>query len=167
MALSQQLCGVLALGVQRERAARDFYAQAAEKVLLPLGKRMFKLLAAEEAKHEQLLASWSSAGACPAGVTFPEADKELLKRGKAKLQNEVKPDTGDIQAIEIGQDMERKSIVFYAEAAAKAEDQPSKELFHRLEGEERKHLVLLTDLFEYMRNPNLWTVRDERAHFDS
>jgi hypothetical protein len=63
MALSKELCGILAAGVEKEKAAHDFYARAAEKTLLPLGQRMFKMLAAEETKHEKLLMSWSSAGA--------------------------------------------------------------------------------------------------------
>jgi len=167
MALSKDLCGILAAGVEKEKAARDFYVQAGEKTLLPLGKKMFKMLAAEETKHEKLLESWSAAGACPVNAVVGDVAQDLLTKGKAKLDKDVKPETGDLQAIEVGQDMERKAIAFYADAAAKAADKASKDLFLRLEGEERKHLALLTDLYEYMRNPNLWSVRDERANFDS
>jgi len=167
MALSKDLCGILAAGVEKEKAARDFYTQAAEKTVFPVGKKMFTMLAAEETKHQELLESWSTAGACPVNAVVGGLAHDLLKKGKAKLDRDVKPATGDLQAIEIGQDMERIAIAFYAEAATKAADKASKDLFLRLEGEERKHLVLLTDLYEYMRNPNIWSVRDERANFDS
>ena len=167
MALSKEICGVLAAGVQKEKAAHDFYVGAAEKTLLPVGKKMFKMLAAEETKHEKLLESWSTAGACPVDAGLDDLAKDLMRKGKEKLAREVEVQSGDIQAIEIGQDMERKSIAFYAEAALKAGDKASRDLFLRLEGEEKNHLALLTDLYEYMRNPNLWSVRNERAHFDS
>jgi len=167
MALSKELCGILALGVQKERAAREFYVQAAAKTTVPVGKRMLKLLADEETKHEELLASWSAAGACPIEMAFSEAGRELLVRGKTKVAGETKPQTGDLEAIGIGQEMERKAIAFYADAAAGAADQASKDLLRRLEGEEKKHLALLADLYEYMKDPSLWSVRDEGSHFDS
>jgi len=63
--------------------------------------------------------------------------------------------------------MERKAIAFYQDAAAKAQDQASKDLLLRLKAEEDEHLALLTDLYEYMKDPNLWSVREGGAHFDS
>ena len=167
MALSKELCGLLAVGVQKERAAREFYVQAAAKTKVPLGKKMLQLLADEETKHERLLESWSAAGKCPVDLSFSAAGRDLLARGKAKVEKDVKPATGDLEAIDVGRDMERQAIAFYADAAKNAGDKASKDLLLRLEGEERKHLALLTDLYEYMKDPNLWSVRDEGAHFDS
>ena len=167
MALSEPLCGILSVGIRKEQAAQDFYRRAADNTDHPLGKKMFERLAGEETKHEELLRGWSAEGACPAGVAFPEPDHDLLKRGYAKVDQTVKPGTGDLEAIDIGRRMEREAIQFYLDGAAKADDQPSKDLLMRLKGEEDKHLAMLTDLYEYMRDPNLWSVRDERAHFDS
>lgn len=167
MALAEPLCGILNMGIQKEQAARQFYLRAAENTRQPLGRKMFKRLADEESKHERLLADWAAKGACPADATFPPPDLSMLKRRKARADQAVKADTGDLEAIELGRDMERKAIQFYADAAAKAPDPPSKGLLMGLKGEEDKHLALLTDLYEYMRNPNLWSVRDERAHFDA
>jgi len=167
MALSAEMCSVLALGVDKEQAAHAFYLQAAEKTQSILGKRMFTILAGEEAKHEQLLASWSSMGACPPSPTFSEEARDLLARGKVKLEKDVRPSTGDLEAVEIGRDMERKAIAYYAVAAAQAVAAVSKDLLRRLEAEEKKHLVLLSDLYEYMKDPKLWSVRDERSHFDA
>lgn len=63
--------------------------------------------------------------------------------------------------------MEHNAILFYQDAAEVAEDQPAKDLFMRLKAEEDKHLALLTDLYEYMRDPNIWSIREGGAHFDS
>jgi rubrerythrin len=167
MALSQEMCGILVMGAQKERAARDFYLLAAGRTQHPLGKKMFERLAGEETRHEQLLESWANKGLCPAEVTFPTVDAEFLRKGRAKVVKAVQADTGDLKAIELGQEMERKSIAFYDDCAAKASDAASKALFQRLRGEEDKHLALLTDLYDFMVNPNLWSVRDERSHFDS
>jgi rubrerythrin len=167
MALSKELCGILVLGAQKERAAHDFYAEAAARTSNPMGKKMFQRLAGEETKHEHLLQDWANVGVCPAEVTFPPLDIGFVKKGKAAVAKQVQSGTNDLAAIEMGQAMERKSIEFYNDGAAKATDAASRELFLRLRGEEDKHLALLTDLYDYMVNPNLWSVRDEKSHFDS
>jgi rubrerythrin len=167
MALSERMCGILEIGIRKERDARDFYLRAAKNTNHPLGKKMFGRLADEEAKHEQLLASWSRGGMCPRNVSLPATAPDILKRAHATIDRVVKPETGDLEAIELGQKMEREAIAFYQGAAAKAEDPEAKDLFSRLKAEEDKHLALLVDLYEYMRNPNLWSIRDEGAHFDA
>ena len=60
MALSKDLCGILAVGGQKERAARDFYLEAAGRITHPLGKQMFHRLAKEEIKHAQMLQDWAN-----------------------------------------------------------------------------------------------------------
>jgi rubrerythrin len=167
MVLSKELCGILVVGAQRERAAHDFYAQAAGKTSHPLGKKMFERLAKEESKHEQLLQDWANEGVCPVDVVLPSLDAEFIKKGQAAVEARVKAATNDLEAIELGQEMERKSIAFYQGAADQSADAGSKALFVRLRSEEDKHLTLLVDLYDYLVNPNLWSVRDERAHFDS
>jgi rubrerythrin len=167
MALSDDLCGILAVGEQKERAARDFYLEAAKRSDHPLGKQMFERLSGDETRHAQLLQGWANNGLCPVDVKFPPVDKEWLNKARAKIAGAVKADTTDLEAIELGQDMERKSIVFYQDAAAKAADAPSKDLFLRLKAEEYRHLALLADLYDFLVNPELWSVRNERANFDS
>ena len=167
MALSKQMCGILVMGAGKERAARDFYLQASRHTKHALGQKMFKRLSDEETKHEQLLQSWANQGVCPVDVTFPPLDKEALKRGRAKKAEAIEPDTTDLEAIELAQGMEREAIAFYQDAAAKAADDASRNLFVRLKAEEDKHLALLTDLYDYMVNPNLWSVRDQHSHFDA
>ncbi|MBE3099333.1 MAG: ferritin family protein [Planctomycetes bacterium] len=167
MALNEDLCGILAVGGQKERAARDFYLEAAKRTTHPLGKQMFQRLSKEETTHAQMLQDWANQGVCPVGVKFPPLEKEWLDKARAKILVAIKGETTDLQALELGQDMERKAIAFYQDAAAKAADPPSKDLFLRLKTEEDKHLALLTDLYDYMVDPNLWSVRDEKSHFDS
>jgi len=167
VAVSKELCVILAAGVEKERKAHDLYLEAAAKTVHPLGKKMFTRLAEEEARHEQLLASWASEGACPASPASPPVDKDFVARELAKVKAAEKHDIGDLEAIELGRQMERKSIQFYTDCAAKAADRPSKDLFLRLKGEEDKHLAMLTDLYDYMANPDVWQTREGRAHFDS
>ncbi len=167
MALSEKLCGILEMGMQKERAAHDFYVHAAENTGHKLGKQMFQRLAEEETKHERLLGDWSEQGSCPPGAEFRPPDGEMLRRGHAKVDEIVQAEAGDLEAVELGRKMERQAIDFYLDAAEKTEDSASKDLLMRLKAEEDKHLALLTDLYEYMRDPNLWSVRDEGAHFDS
>ncbi|MBM4020167.1 MAG: hypothetical protein FJ288_17920 [Planctomycetes bacterium] len=167
VALNKDLCGILAVGEQKERAARDFYLDAARRTTHPLGKKMFDRLAGEETRHAQLLQDWANQGVCPVDVKFPPVDKNWLNKARAKIREAVKAETTDTQALELGQDMERKAIAFYNDCGTKTDDQAVKDLFARLRAEEDKHLALLTDLYDYMVNPELWSVRDQRSHFDS
>jgi len=167
MAISERMCEILEMGIRKEREAHDFYLQAADDTNHPLGKKMFGQLADEETNHEQLLASWLRGSVCPRKVSLPAAGPDILKRAHAEIGRVVKPETGDLEAIELGQKMEREAIAFYRDAADKAEAPEARDLFGRLKAEEDKHLALLVDLYEYMRNPNLWTIRDEHAHFDA
>jgi rubrerythrin len=167
MALNPEMCGILVMAAQKERAAHDFYTQAAGKTRHPLGKKMFERLAGEETRHEHLLQDWANVGVCPAEVKFPVMDSDLVKKGQAAVAAQVQAATDDLSAIEMGQAMERKSIDFYREAAEKAGDPAARDLFQRLRAEEDKHLALLTDLYDYMVNPNLWSVRDQKSHFDA
>jgi len=167
MALSKELCGILATGAEKERAARDFYLEGSRKCTNPLGKQMLARLADDEVKHEQLLQSWANEGICPADPTYPTVDKDFIKRGRERTAEGVQPETSDIEIIDFAQEMERNAIRFYQDAAEKADDQASKDLLLRLKAEEDKHLALLSDLYEYMKDPNLWSVREGGAHFDS
>ena len=167
MALSKDLCSILAAGAEKERAAHDFYAGAAGKVKNPIGRKMLGRLADEETKHEQLLQSWAREGACPAAPPAAGLDKDFIARGRQKVAEAVKAGTTDLEAIEFGRQMERQAIAFYQDAAAKVQDQASKGLLLRLKAEEDKHLALLTDLYEYMKDPGSGSVREGGAHFDS
>ena len=167
MAIGKDLCGILAVGEQKERAARDFYLEATRRTKHPLGKQMFQRLSEEEAKHAQILQDWANQGICQVESKFPPLEKNWLDKAKAKISEAVKADTSDLEALQIGQEQERKSIAFYLDCVTKVSDQPSKDLFLRLKSEEDRHLALLVDLYDFMVNPELWSVRDERANFDS
>ena len=167
MALSDRLCGILATGAEKERAAHDFYAEAAGRTANDLGKKMFERLADDESKHEQLLKSWAAEGTCPTAPDEGGLGADLLVRGRQQVAEAVSAETGDLEAIELGRKMEREAIAFYQEGADAADDQASKDLLLRLKAEEEKHLALLTDFYEYMRDPQTWSLREGGAHFDS
>ena len=167
MALSEVLCGILVTGAEKERAARDFYLEASRRCVNPLSKQMLLRLADDEVKHEQLLQSWANEGLCPAEVTYPTVDKDFVKRGRETIAEAIQPETTDIEAIEFARQMERNAIQFYQDAADRADDQESKDLLLRLKSEEDKHLALVTDLYEYMKDPGIWSLREGGAHFDS
>ena len=121
MALTERMCGILEMGIRKERDAHDFYLRAAENTNHPLGKKMFARLADDETKHEQLLASWSRGGVCPRKVSLPATGPDVLKRAHAKIGRVVKPETGDLEAIELGQKMEREAIAFYQDVAERSD----------------------------------------------
>jgi len=167
MELSDHLCQILATGIEKERAAQAFYLEAADRTQNALGEKTFRGLAKEEANHETLLADWSANGACPADRGPSVLDTDFITKGRDTIAKTVQPDTGDLEALELGQRMERQAIAFYQAAADETPDDEAKALLRQLKAEEDKHLALLTDLYEYMKDPNLWSVREGGAHFDA
>jgi len=167
MALGDDMCRILSTGMEKERAAHDFYVEAADKTENNLGRKMFQRLAEEETKHQELLQSWSAEGACPAEADVGSLDPDFIKKGRQEGTQAIQPETGDLEALEVGRNMERQAIEFYETSARQADDEASRDLLLRLKAEEDKHLALLTDLQEYMKDPNLWSVREGKAHFDS
>jgi rubrerythrin len=167
MALSREICGILVVGAQKERASHDFYLHAASRTRHPMGKKMFERLAKDETRHEQLIQNWANEGVCPVATELPPLDPAFIKKGKAVIEEAVSAASDDMDAIRLGQEMERKSIMFYQDAANRSVDGESRALFIRLWEEEDKHLAMLADLYDYLVNPELWSVRNERANFDS
>jgi len=167
MALGDELCEILSTGMEKERVAHDFYVEAAGRTQNELGRKMFERLAEDETRHEELLKSWSEQGACPAAAPADGIDPEFIRKGREKDAEAVQPETGDLEALEFARKMERQAIEFYQSGADAADDEASRDLFLRLKAEEDKHLALLTDLYEYMKDPTLWSVREGKAHFDS
>jgi len=83
-----------------------------------------------------------------------------------KLSGQIKPESGDLEAIEIGLDMEQGSINFYEEQLKNAVDSQERDFLDLMIREERGHFVALKDLKLFFTNPESWYYEKERQHVD-
>lgn len=138
----------VALAIEREKEAKDFYLQQAALMENPKFKELYEELAAEEVKHLGYLEGYRDKKELPAistmvpsGQSFsPEFDTGRTKVGKITL--------GDAGILLAAMRHERKSEDFYSELAKKTEDKAQKDFFEMLSMYERSHYELIDSYLE-------------------
>ncbi len=165
---------MLATAIEKEEKGRDFYKDAVATCTNELGKETFRTLMAEEAVHIQRLKqireqmrkerAWSEDWkACR--VENEDLNK-LMKERVAELGPKVKAESGDLEALEIGVQMEQGAITFYEEQLRKAVEPLEQDFVKHMITEERRHFVALEDLKLYFTNPESWFIEKEHHVLD-
>ncbi len=78
----------------------------------------------------------------------------------------VKPNTGDLEALDVGVGMEQAAINFYLGEEPKAADTLEKQFITQMIAEERSHLRALEDLKLFFTNPESWHTEVEHHGLD-
>lgn len=138
----------VALAIEREKEAEDFYLSKAALMDSPKFKELYEHLANEEIKHLRYLEEYrdkkelpiTSIG-IPSGQSFtPEFDIGSIKGGEITL--------GDAGILLGALRHERKSEDFYTEVAKKVENEELKKFFEMLARYERGHYELIDSFLE-------------------
>ncbi len=165
---------MLATALEKEKKGQEFYKDAVGKCANELGKQMFRTLMAEEGVHIQRLKqiheqinkdkAWSEVWrSCQ--VENEDLNK-LVRERITKLGPEVKAESGDLEALEIGIQMEQGAINFYEDQLGKASEPLEKEFVKLMITEERRHFAALEDLKLYFTNPESWFIEKEHHVLD-
>ncbi len=137
----------LADAVKFESDGREFYLRAAERVLHPVAKAVFRALAEDEKDHirrvreiyEELKSrpGWPDTSAMVARrAGVEDAFREALEN----LDREVPRDADALDALAKAEEMEQKGLGFYRDRLAKASCEAEAEFYRRLVAEEEIHL---------------------------
>ncbi len=138
----------IALAIEREIEARDFYLSKAAVMDRPKFKELYEYLANEEVKHLGYLERYRdknelpvTIAKVPSGQSFtPEFDIGHTKGGEITL--------GDVGILVAALRHERKSEDFYSEVAKRVDDESLKNFFEMLASFERGHYELIDQLLE-------------------
>ena len=133
----------LALAIEREKEARDFYQSKAALMDNPKFRKLYEELAGEEKKHLSYLEIYRTKNELPvvstetpSGQSFtPEFDKARTKGGEITL--------GDAGILLAAMRHERKSEDFYSELAKRSADDTRRSFFEMLARYERGHYELI------------------------
>jgi len=133
----------IALAIEREIEARDFYLSKAALMDNPKFRELYEELADEEKKHIGYLETYRDRKELPvittevhSGQSFtPEFDVARTKGGEITL--------GDAGILLAAMRHERKSEDFYSEFAKRAVDDAQRNFFEMLAGYERGHYELI------------------------
>ncbi len=171
---SERSLQMLGIALEKEQSGWNFYKDAAAKCRTEMGQEMFRRLMADEGVHIQRVKEIY--GLLQGGGTWSEdwklhkAESEDLKRlieqRVTKLGSKVKPESGDLEAVEIGISMEQGAIDFYDEQLKKASDRLEQEFVRVMLTEERSHFAALQDLKLLFTNPESWFIEKKRHGLD-
>ena len=132
---------ILGAALELETKGFTFYTQAAKKTENETGKRMFAQLAKEEEDHI---------------VRLKQMFKDLYPRKTGKdiplFEVVVSEYSGEVEALKIAADMEKKSIQFYEDWAKNNLES----LFRVLIEIEKEHLELLQAELDYVQRTGFW-----------
>jgi len=78
----------------------------------------------------------------------------LIERLKLKLKKGEK--AGELEAMSIGMDLERKAVDFFKKSSRKATDPKAKQIFDEICEEEKLHYVLLQAQYDSVTNNGCW-----------
>lgn len=138
----------IALAIEREKEAREFYLSKAALMDRPKFKELYEYLANEEVKHLGYLEIYRdqnelpvTSTEIPSGQSFtPEFDIGRTKGGEITL--------GDAGILVAALRHERKSEDFYSEVAKRVDDESLRNFFEMLAGYERSHYELIDQFLE-------------------
>lgn len=165
---------ILAAALEKEKKGRDFYKEASDKCVNPLGKEIFRTLMVDEGAHvKRVMEIFDTISKGQKWDTnwkhYKVENKDLQKLFRKRIEtigSRVQGDNSDIEAISIGLEMEQGAIKFYEDQLSKATDPLEKEFATVMIDEERGHFGALKDLKMYLADPELWFAQIERAQLD-
>jgi rubrerythrin len=146
-----------------EQATRDFYLDAAGKVLDEKGQEMFKELAAEEVVHMTIV--WKQYESLKAGQGWTvvadfdrlgDVDITPLQFKREQMKSAVRESTSDLNALVLAAEMENNSFVYYTERYSAATEPLAKRLYGGLIKAERNHFNLVMSNWEALVNTGFW-----------
>jgi rubrerythrin len=165
---------MLAAALEKEESGRDFYKDASERCSNELGRELFNTLIIEEGiqikRIKQIYESLRGGGAWTEGWRSFEGVNEALQEVIRKRINVLGPKVQnigkDLEAVEIGLQMEQSSINFYEQELPKATEALEKEFIKKMISEEHTHYASLADLKLYLTNPQSWFTEKESPTLD-
>ena len=167
----QSLKTALMASIQLEEESREFYLKAAKKSKNLYGKKVFEALADDETRHIVVMKEYCEITAkkksAPKLCAVVPQHKDIAKRillsetESEQLAN-VAVGADELKAYEIAMKMENKGYALYKESADKATDPDVNELYRFLMGEEEAHYDLLSNAYEYLKNPASWFTKEEK-----
>ncbi|MFW5786958.1 MAG: ferritin-like domain-containing protein [Halanaerobiales bacterium] len=156
---------VFDFALEFEKEHRSFYEDLYDKTENRSLKKVFKDLAEQEKKHEEVVLKLQQ----KEEVNDIESNilpvvKETFDKIASGLPESVLPDD-QVEIYKKAREMEERTHKFYLE---KAEDVESniKKVFLKLAAEEKKHENILSNLIEFVNKPNTWLDDAEWYHLE-
>ena len=144
MSENKEMLDAIMRAMELEKETFDFYTKAGHKTFNPAGKRIFRWLAKTEEDHyNKLTELYNSLHESGRWVFYGGSTFELAPVNDDERQ--VTFDTGDIEALRIAQDIEKRGMAYYEELIARINDPDGKAMLSTLRNEEIEHLRIVSE----------------------
>lgn len=165
---------MLASALEKEQRGLEFYKTAESKCANELGKDIFRMLAAEERVHiariKQIYGSLEGGKSWPGDWKSHKMENEnlqkLFRERMAGLGPKIRAETGDLEALDVGIEFEQGAINFYEQELPRASDPLEREFIEQMIWEERTHYRSLSEIKQYLTDPESWFAEMERHGLD-
>ena len=146
----KEILDAIMRAMEIEKETFDFYTRAEQKTFDPSGKRIFRWLAKTEEEHYLKLSDLYS--------TMEESGHWVFYGGTTISLDPEEPGemevdfaTGDLEALEIAMEIEKKGIAYYDELAARITDPDGRNMLRKLLEEEGEHLRVITEKYNAIK----------------
>lgn len=151
-----------------EKKGRKIYKEAATDSKNPFVKEVFSYLARQEENHISEITAF---------IEKNHPDKKLAGDKKKevrqfftmttdKFKEKVKLTKKDLQAYEAGLDLERSAYEFYKKELESTTDENSKRFFKFLMEQESAHYSLISNAYNYIKDPANFHMGEEGWMFE-
>jgi rubrerythrin len=163
----------LQAAIKFEEDGRTFFLAAGKKTEEKFGKSIFLSLADAELDHIQRIKtiydSLSKVGKWPGApslFTPKRPIKNIFEEAMDQIDQNVKPATGEREAVKLGIQYEEKGLKLYSDLSRGTSRELEKKFYTQLGNEERGHMLILKDIEAYYDDPVHWFSAKERSHWD-
>lgn len=148
---------ILTKAIEMELEGKEFFGRVAEQMADQRTKDTFNGLVKQEQRHVEILSAEFerlSQGKSWASMSQLKGQKNMFQVPSVFKDRQIRriklgPDAGELEALKLGIEVEKKSIEYYTQAGSSVEDPKAKEIFRWLVGEEGGHLTILSAEYDY------------------
>ncbi len=153
--------------LKTEQDGEAHYRELAEKSENVGIKKIFNLLADEEAKHYQTFLRMKNNQPVPAGDEniFSQVKNVFQQMQAEESYQDVEGDD-QVEVYRKIRETERKSQEFYLQQAEELSDPTHKELCLQIADEEARHALIMDNLIDFISRPTVWMENAEWRHMD-
>jgi rubrerythrin len=160
--LNKEIIEIAREAIRLEIKGRNFFRLAAEVTQSDLGKKMFEKLANDEIEHLKVFGEMFTEAT--GGVEWKQfvrgEEKEtsaIIEGLKERMSGAGKEKgAGDLEAIRIGMELERKAIDFFSGLASASISSEAKEIAEKIREQEEGHYDLLQAQYDSVHKSGFW-----------
>jgi rubrerythrin len=153
--------------MKMEIDGENYYRSLANRAESEGIRNILTMLADEELKHFEILKRMSN-NELDIEMAFTDSLQDV-KNIFTEMQGKnigIGPDAEHVNVYRKAQEHEEKSYQFYLEKSEQAERESEKGIFLKLAKEEKKHMILMANIADFVEQPDVWIADAEFNRLD-